>query len=71
MTSAEHEEIKEGLISGARMMLQKMHDVAHTKSGLTMCELSQMSDILKDMSEVYKNYAKANLLMSEHSDETF
>lgn len=71
MTSAEHEEIKEGLTSGMRMMLQKMQDVARAKPGLTMCEISQMADALKDISESYKNFAKANLLLEEHSSETF
>lgn len=71
MTSMEHEEIKNGLVTGMRMMLQKMQDVATMKQGLTMCEISQMADIVKDVSEAYKNYAKANLLLSEHSTETF
>ena len=71
MTSAEHEEIKNGLVSGMRMMLQKMQDVSSMKHGWTMCEISQMADAVKDMSETYKNYAKANLLLSEHSSETF
>jgi hypothetical protein len=73
MTSAEHEEIKNGLVAGMRMMLVKMQDISTAKKehGWTMCEVSQMADALKDVSEAYKNYAKSELLLSEHSSETY
>lgn len=71
MTSEDHEEIKSGIVSGMRMMLQKMSEVSRQKTNWTLCEMGQMTDMLKDVSSAYKNFAKAQHFLSEHSSETY
>lgn len=38
---------------------------------VTMMELYQLADIMKDMSEVEKNLAKAHALYCENTEETY
>lgn len=58
-----HEEIKqmrENMHKGVKMMLEQIEDCARSKRDHSMSVMMDMSDMLKDMSEVEKNLAKAD-----------
>jgi hypothetical protein len=45
---------------GVKMFNQELEDIARSKKEFSWDEMMYMSDILKDMSEVEKNLAKAD-----------
>jgi hypothetical protein len=58
-----HEEIKMmrcDMHKGVKMFNQELEDIAQSKKEFSWDEMMYMSDILKDMSEVEKNLAKAD-----------
>jgi hypothetical protein len=58
-----HEEIKMmrcDMHKGVKMFNQALEDIARGKKEFSWDEMMYMSDILKDMSEVEKNLAKAD-----------
>lgn len=58
-----HEELKEiwcDMHKGVKMFNQELEDIARGKKEHSWVEMMYMSDILKDMSEVEKNLAKAD-----------
>lgn len=58
-----HEEIKMmrcDMHKGVKMFVQELEDIARGKKEFSWKEMMNMSDILKDMSEVEKNLAKAD-----------
>ena len=62
-TKMTHEEIKQmrcDMHKGVKMFNQELEDIARGKKEFSWEEMMNMSDILKDMSEVEKNLAKAD-----------
>lgn len=57
--------------SGVRMMMDKVEKVAREKSSWSLSDLSEMSDIMKDLASSEKDIAKANHYYSEHSEEVY
>ena len=58
-----HEEIKKkrcDMHKGVKMFNQELEEIAQGKKEFSWEEMMNMSDILKDMSEVEKNLAKAD-----------
>ena len=58
-----HEEIKQmwcDMHKGVKMFNQELEEIARSKKEFSWDEMMYMSDILKDMSEVEKNLAKAD-----------
>ena len=58
-----HEEIKQmrcDMHKGVKMFNQELEEIALGKKEFSWEEMINMSDILKDMSEVEKNLAKAD-----------
>ena len=58
-----HEEIKQmrcDMHKGVKMFNQELEEIAQGKKEFSWEEMMNMSDILKDMSEVEKNLAKAD-----------
>lgn len=71
MTNAEKMKMHDDFHSGVRMMLEKMEKMGREKPGWSLCEMGQLADIMKDLSMVEKNLAKAHYYSMEHSEETF
>jgi hypothetical protein len=67
MTNEDYEVCKEKIYKGMQMVLEKAEHIGRTETMWSMEELSLMSDITKDMSEVLKNMAKTHYYLSEHS----
>ena len=62
-TKMTHEEIKQmrcDMHKGVKMFNQELEEIAQGKKEFSWEEMMNMSDILKDMSEVEKNLAKAD-----------
>jgi hypothetical protein len=53
------------------MMIDKVEKISREKDSWSMMELYQLADIMKDMSEVEKNLAKAHALYCENTEETY
>lgn len=68
---ADREKIYETIMSGAEMMMDKLSTISRSKEKWTMEEMGCVADILKDVSESYKNAAKAQMIFSSHSPEKY
>lgn len=71
MTNEERKNLYDRMHSGARMMIEKIEKISREKESWSMMELYQIADIMKDMSELEKNLAKAHAIYCENSDETY
>ena len=58
MTKDEIKEMRCDMHKGVKMFNQELEDIARGKKEFSWEEMMNMSDILKDMSEVEKNLAK-------------
>ena len=67
MTNEERKNLYERLHSGVRMMTDKVEKISREKDSWSMMELYQLADIMKGMSEVEKNLAKAHALYTEET----
>ncbi len=68
---ADREKIYNSVMTGAEMLVEKLSTIARSKDKWTMEEMGCMADILKDVSESYKNVAKAEMIFSSHSPEKY
>lgn len=68
---ADKEKIFESVMTGAEMLVEKLSTISRSKDKWTMEEMGCMADILKDVSESYKNMAKAHMIFSSHSPEKY
>ena len=50
---------------------EKAEMIGRAKSELSLCELGDMADIQKDISESFKNLIKVHVMTSEHSVEKY
>jgi hypothetical protein len=60
MTKDEIREMRCDMHKGVKMFNQELEEIARSKKEFSWDEMMKMSDILKDMSEVEKNLAKAD-----------
>lgn len=65
------DKLEQDIYDGLKMFDEKIQSIAKSKTSWTMAEMGCMMDMLKDMSEVHKNMAKAHHLYSEHSIERY
>lgn len=63
--------LKERVCSGIEMILEKSEKIGREKKEWSLQELSEASDIIKDMAESLKNLAKMHHYLSEHSMEKY
>lgn len=68
---ANREKIYEAVMTGAEMLVEKLSTISKSKEKWTMEEMGCAADILKDVSESYKNVAKAEMIFSSHSPEKY
>lgn len=66
-----HEEIKEQVHTGIEMVFEKLERMGTNKKGWSLCELSDVADILKDVTEAHKNLIKAHYYSDNRSDEVY
>lgn len=71
MTNEERLTIYNSFHKGVQMMLEKMEKMGREKPDWSLCEMGQLSDIMKDLSETEKNLTKANYYSMEHSEERY
>ena len=71
MTSEERKKLYDDFHSGVRMMMDKLEKVSRAKDSMTISEMGEIADIMKDLSVVEKSIAKAHHCYSEKSDESF
>jgi hypothetical protein len=65
MTSEERKEMHHSMYSGAKMILECLEKHGRSAEKVTWQEIMNMSDVLKDLSEMEKNLAKAEHYMKE------
>lgn len=65
------EEMTETLKKGFQMVVEHAQALGQSKDKWSAEELMMMSDLVKDMSEVHKNIAKAHHCYAEHSVEKY
>ena len=68
---ADKEKIFESIMTGAEMLVDKLSTISRSKEKWSMEEMGCVADILKDVSESYKNVAKAHIIFSSHSPEKY
>ena len=71
MTTEERKKLYDDFHAGTRMMMDKIEKIARDKSAWTLGEMGELADIMKDLSCVEKNIAKAHHCYSEKSEETY
>lgn len=62
MTAEEIKALHHDMHKGVKMMIETLEDLGKKADSMTLADLMCLSDILKDMSEVEKNIAKAERL---------
>lgn len=71
MTHEEIHEIEEQYHTTTKGIMNKVTEICKTKKSWSLVEIGEITDIVKDLSEIHKNIAKVYHLMSEKSLETF
>ena len=71
MTNEEIKKLHERIYTGLDMISEKAEMIGRAKSEWSLCELGEMSDIQKDISESFKNLIKVHVMTSEHSVEKY
>ena len=71
MTSEERMKLYSDFHSGVRMMMDKLEKIARADVAMTLSEMGELADIMKDLSCVEKNIAKAHHCYSEKSDKVY
>lgn len=71
MNTEERAKLYDDFHSGVRMMMDKLEKIARGESAMTMAEMGGLADIMKDLSYVEKNIAKAHHCYAEKSDKVY
>lgn len=71
MTQEDMNKHKERICDGLEMYLEKLEKIGKEKKEWSLRELGEVSDIVKDMAEAYKDLAKAHYYLSERSIEKY
>lgn len=71
MTTEERKKLYDDFHSGVRMFMDKLEKIARSEESMTLAEMGELADIMKDMSYVEKNIAKAHYCYSEKSDKVY
>lgn len=71
MTYEEIEKHKKHLCEDLSIMVEKVEKISKEKKEWSLSEMSMMTDMLKDLSCIYKNVAKAHYYFKEHSIERY
>ena len=71
MTTEERMKLYGDFHSGVRMMMDKLEKIARADVAMTLSEMGELADIVKDLSCVEKNIAKAHHCYSEKSDKVY
>ena len=71
MTSEERMKLYDDFHSGTRMMMDRLEKIARDGGAMTLSELGELADMMKDLSCVEKNIAKAHHCYSEKSDKVY
>lgn len=71
MTNEDRHKLYEDFHSGVRMMMDKLEKIARSEDAMTLAEMGELADMMKDMSYVEKNIAKAHYCYSEKSDKVY
>ena len=71
MTNEERMKLYDDFHSGVRMMMDKIEKVARSESVMTLAEMGELADIMKDLAMTEKGIAKAHHCYSEKSDKAY
>ena len=71
MHDKSYEELCEKVEHAAHTIIEKADTIYKTKPAWSVDELGKFADIVKDVSEIHKNVAKAHYLLTEHSMERY
>ena len=71
MTNEERESMKHRLENGISMMLDKAEKIGSEKAKWNIDELGKMADVQKDLTKAFKCLVSVEVMMSEHSVESF
>lgn len=71
MTGEERTKLYDDFHSGVRMMMDKLEKISREKDSLTLAQMGDIADIMKDLASAEKSIAKAHHCYSEKSDERF
>ena len=71
MTTEERKKLYDDFHSGVRLFMDKLEKIARSEESMTLSEMGELADIMKDMSCVEKNIAKAHHCYSEKSDKMY
>lgn len=71
MTTEERMKLYDDFHSGVRMMMDKLEKVARADVAMTLSEMGEIADIMKDLAMTEKGIAKAHHCYSEKSDKAY
>ena len=71
MTTEERMKLYDDFHSGVRMMMDKLEKVARADVAMTLSEMGEIADIMKDLATTEKGIAKAHHCYSEKSDRAY
>lgn len=71
MTNEERRKLYSDFHSGVRMMMDKLEKIARADVAMTLSEMGEIADIMKDLAMTEKGIAKAHHCYSEHDDKLY
>lgn len=71
MHNEEFVKICDELYSSSEILLDKINSIYKSKSTWTIDELGKITDMVKDISECYKNLAKVHKIIAENPIERY
>ncbi|MBO7712628.1 MAG: hypothetical protein J6S85_03945 [Methanobrevibacter sp.] len=71
MTNEERTKLYSDFHSGVRMMMDKLEKIARADVAMTLSEMGEIADIMKDLAMTEKGIAKAHYCYSEHDDKLY
>ena len=65
MTHEEIHKVSDDIHSGIKMMLEKVAKASRDAGVMDLCEMMNVTDMIKDLSEAHKNIVKVHWMLSE------